>query len=300
MKLSTLILALALPVLGPAIAGDSWTSVDGKTINADFVRISDGKVILSMSGKEYPVPLEKLDEKSQGYAQFLQSELTKWARQNLESPILPEQLLGEILQFDAAIVEGRAFLVEGHVGAIGQPRALERTVPDIADFQLRGGTQAKADFSEKTGAKSSKLKVDRDKVILLKASSYRDGRWKDFTPRETLLEVGQPVVVRVTVRDGKLTEGRLASSQEVTEARLVAAKKNGGLTLDELANLERVRIRIQFLEAQLESGEAGEATVTGVNGYIGTIKFKYSDAEKQAMQQELELLRAQLAAASRP
>ena len=300
MKPLILTLMLALSALASAVAGDSWTSTDGKTINADFVRIRDGNVVLTMSGKEYPVPLDKLDKKSQGYARFLQEGLNKWAKQNLGAPILSEQMLGEIIHFDAGLVEGRTYLVEGHVGAIGQTRALARTVSATPDFQLRGGTQAQADFSVKAGAKSSKIKVDTQRVQLLKASKYSKGRWSNFTPRETLLEVGQPVVVRVTVRKGVLSDGKLASSQEITEARLIAARQNGGLSLDELANLELIRIRIEFLEAQLESGEAGRATVSSVTGYLGTIKFKYSDAEKQAMQRELELLRAQLAAASRP
>lgn len=298
MRISTLALALMLSVFHPAFA-DSWTSVDGKTITADFVRISGSKVILSMEGKEYPVPLEKLDEKSRGYARFLQAELTRWAHQNIDSPILPEQLLEEIIQFDAELVEGKTFLVEGYIGKIGQQRALARSVPTVAEFELRGGTSSKADLAEEVPNRG-KLKYGPDQVELHLARSGGASGWKDYTFEKALLKVGQPVVVRLTVRDGKLVEGQLASSQEVTEARLIFARQNGGLTVDELADLERIKIRIQFLEAQLDSGDAGEATVTGVNGYIGTIKFKYSDAEKQRMQQELELLRAQLVAASRP
>jgi len=56
-----LVTALALAGVRGAEVRD-WTDVDGRTITAELVRVEDGKAVLSMRGREYPVPLERLSE----------------------------------------------------------------------------------------------------------------------------------------------------------------------------------------------------------------------------------------------
>mgnify|MGYP003681026420 CR=1 FL=1 len=103
--------------------------------------------------------------------------------------------------------------------------------------------------------------------------------------------------------DGKnfLVEGFVDSIRRANslDRNAGATKANGGLTMEEVAQMERIKIRIEFLEAQI-AGNAGSATVSGTTGYVGTVTFEHSEAEKEAMKKELELLRAQLAAASKP
>lgn len=55
-----------------------------------------------------------------------------------------------------------------------------------------------------------------------------------------------------------------------------------------------IRIRIEFLEAQLK-GDAGTAKIDSDVGDIGKPVFEFTEAEKEAMRKELEVLKAQLA-----
>jgi hypothetical protein len=298
MKTIPILFAAVLLSTISGIAADQWTSADGKTITADFVRMDGSNVVLNMKGKEYSIPIEKLNEKSQGYARFLHEQLKQWAADNLGLPIIPEAILNDVIAFNPQLAEGKNFLVEGFVDSIERSSSLARNAGSTAEIRLQGGTQVAADFTNEADGRRTKIKFESDSVVLTKARTLSGGNWKNFSPEKTLVSEGQKIVVRAKVERGRVHGTGLASSQEVTQARLEAAKANGGLTMEEVAQMERIKIRIEFLEAQL-AGNAGSATVSGTTGYVGTLTFKYSEAEKEAMKKELELLRAQLGAAAK-
>ncbi|MFT4588781.1 MAG: hypothetical protein ACI8QF_002888 [Limisphaerales bacterium] len=52
---------------------ETWTSADGRTITATFVKVSDDKITLETKGKQYTIPLSKLSPKSRAYALVLAS-----------------------------------------------------------------------------------------------------------------------------------------------------------------------------------------------------------------------------------
>ena len=51
-----------------SVIGRPWTDVDGRVIEAEFVRVEGESVVLSMNGKEYPVPLARLSEADREFA----------------------------------------------------------------------------------------------------------------------------------------------------------------------------------------------------------------------------------------
>lgn len=281
------------------LAGTTWESADGKQIQAEFIRLtSDQNVVLLMSGKEFKVPLQNLSEKSQLFAQVMHKGMMEWARTNISSPILTEEILIGIHELDPSLVEGRTFLVEGRIARFNV-RTLAKSPSDAIEVELNGGTRTQVSLADQVDGRRTRAEVKDNQVILLKAQTLSGGDWKNFQPAGAIMQVGDPIHVRVTGVRGRLEGQGKASSQEVTSAQLKAAAANGGLSLDQLVQLEQLRIRIAYLEAQLGSGEAGSGTLSGDRGYIGTITFKYSDAEMAAMQKELELLKGQLAAAAK-
>ena len=302
MKHLTRILTTFLAAASLTHAQDTWTSIDGKTIKADFVRISDGNIKLKMNGKAYSFRLKKLNKKSQAYAHYLQANLKQWAADNLKSPIISESLLQEILSFDSKIAEGKNFLVEGHIESIRGTSTLSKRTDSKVDLKLQGGTTLIADFVDVADGKKTKIKVEDNAVILLKYRKLDGGSsnpYQNHTPEKTLLSVGQSVTIRARVKAGRIIGTSFATSREVTDAQMMLAKQNGELTFNEAAALNRAKIRIEYLEAALK-GNAGTASVSGNQGHIGTVTYEFSKAEKEAMRKELELLRAQLKAASSP
>jgi hypothetical protein len=303
-----LLQALLLTLLIISAEGaDTWTNADGKTITADFIRMDGNTVVLKMRGMNYPVPIEKLSEKSQHYALYLSKELNKWATANLKMPIIPEEVLTDIIAYNSQLTEGRHYLVSGTVkslrsnsGGLNPPDRLTATI------ELTGGTEVASDFAEQADGRRAKIEVEDDRVMLLKARSFSGGKddWHNFTPDKALVSVGQSIIVRAKVHKGKIEGTGLPSSQEVTQARVLAAKSNGGLSTEGYAQIEKIKIRIEYLEAVL-AGDAGSASYTGIHGTsgsvtMGSITYQHSKAEEEAMRKELELLRAQLAAAAKP
>lgn len=298
-KIKAVLLLSLLLTGGRGGAADIWTSVDGKTISADFVRINGTDVVLKMNGKDYPVALDKLEPKFQGYAIFLQEQLGKWASQNLDMPIISEGILNEIISFNWQLAEGKQFLVEGFVESIKPSVSLGSISGSAAEIRLQGGTMLVAKFPGATDGRRTKLRINGDGVIIMKARQLTSNGPRNFTPEKTLVGKGQKIVVHAKVKGGRVEGIDIASSQDVTQALMEAAKANGGLKMEEVAQMERIRIRIEFLESSL-AGDAGTAKLSGRTGYIGRLTFEYSDAEKEAMRKELELLRAQLGASAKP
>lgn len=273
-----------------------WTSADGRTITADFIKLAEGKVHLLVKGKLARVALEELSPASRSYAGFLQQELAKSAMSNSKSPILTERMLQDLLAFDPDLVEGKNYLVEGHVERIAKPSGPPSAKVEVT---LNGKTRAVIDYADVAGGGQFKIKIGTDSVLLMGATGRSGGRWVNFTSERKLIAVGQPVVIRARVQRGKIVAQGKPTSQEETTARLAFTKQSGGLSMKDAVELERAKIRINFLEKQL-SGNAGSATVVnGVSGDFGTVTFEFSEAEKEAMEKELELLRAQIAVSTK-
>lgn len=302
MKLTKHILITFLGYATLSHAQDKWTSEDGKEITAKFVRISGANVVLEMKGKEYALPVAKLSKQSQDYANYMQENLQKMAAKNIDSPIISEATLIEVLSFNANLAEGKNFLVKGYVKSFDKPSALSTNTGSQVGVNLQGGTAFIADYTNVADGTRTKIKVEADSVVLLKYRTLDGGAknpYQDHTPEKTLLASGESVIFRARVEKGKIIGTGLASSQEITEADMLIAKQKGNLTPVELSEFSYIQIRINYLEAALE-GNAGTASVSGTKGYIGTVTYEYSKAEKEAMLKELEILRAQLKVSGKP
>lgn len=77
----TLFIPALLALLAIPLHGRTWKSSDGKEIEAELVRIEDRAVVISMQGKEYTVPLDKL---SQADRDFVAEEKAKANRSPLD------------------------------------------------------------------------------------------------------------------------------------------------------------------------------------------------------------------------
>lgn len=81
MKRALLYPTAALALLAAPLHGRTWKSADGKTIEADLVRIEENAVVISMKGKEYTVPLSKFSKEDQA---FVAAEVARANRNPLE------------------------------------------------------------------------------------------------------------------------------------------------------------------------------------------------------------------------
>lgn len=295
-------LALALTCT-TVLAGDTWTSIDGESITADFVRMEGNAVVLKMNGQEYTVPMEQLTPQSQGYARYLHEGLKEWAMANLEAPIIPENILLEILASDKRkMAEGKTLLVSGIAASVGRNTSLAANAANLVEVRLQGGTLVQIDFSEEADGRRTKLKFDIDKVELIRGKATVGGgkgtTYHDFTTDKILMARGQAIVIRASVINGRLQGNGLAKEDEVLAAKIAAKQANGGMSMEEALALEEVKIRIKYLEAQLESGTAGTATLRGTGGERARMTIHYTDAQIEAMKQEITVLKAQISAAT--
>jgi hypothetical protein len=102
-------------------------------------------------------------------------------------------------------------------------------------------------------------------------------------------------LVQATVVNRQLKVFGLAENAEVNVARIKIATTNGASGQD-VASIMRLQNRAKFLKSALESGEKGQGLVRAVGGErIGRVSISYTNAEKQAMQDELDVIEAQLA-----
>ncbi|MFC7336956.1 hypothetical protein ACFQY0_07185 [Haloferula chungangensis] len=76
------LLVLILPLLMNPVFGRSWTNTEGRVIEADLIGVKGDKVVLSMKGKEYEIPLASLSEEDQTFAQ---EEVDRLEKERLES-----------------------------------------------------------------------------------------------------------------------------------------------------------------------------------------------------------------------
>ena len=268
-----------------ALFADTWTSSDGKTIEADFVRLKDDSLMLIADGKEYSVPLSRLDAKSQGYARFMQQKTGELVTRSLALPIIPESSLLEVIGYDPKLAEGKFFLMEAQVKTISKSSSLGSSPLTTAVIELAGGTRMEIDMSGEGDGRTTKAKVEDGKVVLLKAKSYSDGKWRDFEADENIIENGQVAVFRANVKRGRINGTGVATMEEIIKAKVVKSVQPRELTEEQKASIERIKIRVEYLESQLSGG----------TGFIGSAAVEYTDAEKEGMRKELGSLKAELA-----
>lgn len=275
-----------------ALSAETWESTDGKSITADFVRLQDDSLTLRTGEKEYSVPMSRLSAKSQAYARFLQEKMKGLVSQNLDLAIIAESSLLDAISLDPKLAEGRYFLMEGNVKSISKSSSLGASPLTTAVIVLSSGTRIELDMSGEADWKTTKVRVDSGKVVLTKATSYSDGKWKDFDDSKILMEIGQAVVFRSRVERGRLVCTGIATLDEIVKAKAAKAPMSKELSAEDKAAIERIKIRVEFLEGQL-SGSVGKPSADG-KGFVPQ-GAEYTDAEKSAMRSELARLKAELA-----
>ena len=298
-RISTSLIYLLLASFCQAVP---WTNNDGKVIEADFVRLDGEKVLLRMNDKEFQVPLVSLSKNSQAFARYMQEQRVKWATANASSPIISEQILQEITAFSGELTEGKSYLVEGLVKSIrGSGSSLDKKRDSsTAMVELTLGTKAEVDFTGQVNNSSTKIKLEDGKVFKMKANVFSSNGYSDFNPSGILMQNGQKIVLRATVMKGQIVVSGFASEAEITEAKLLLAKQNGGLQLEEVVALENIKNRIEYLEGQIKGGTLMTGRInSNEGGTVGSVNLTYTNEQKAAMIKELELLRAQISAAAK-
>ncbi|QTN34135.1 hypothetical protein HZ994_18030 [Akkermansiaceae bacterium] len=275
------------------LRADTWTSSDGKTIEADFVRLQDDSLFLRSAGKEYSVPLSRLDQKSQGYARFLHGKMKELAANALESPIVAETALLDAIGADPKLVEGRNFLMEGYVKSISKSSSLGASPLTTAVVVLGGGTRMEMNLSGEADGRMTKVKVEEGRVVLTKGKNYSDGKYRDFEEYKTLMENGKAVVFRARVEGGKIIGSGIATFEEIVRSKVVRAPQSKELTAEEKAEIARIQIRVEYLESQLAEG-AGKPAGGDGGGFLGPGAAGYTDGEKDTMRRELGQLKEKL------
>ncbi len=270
-----------------AFCSEKWESSDGKTITADFVRLKDDSLTLVAEGKEYSVPLSRLSKKSQDYARFMQEKMKEWAAENVGAPIIAESVLHDVVSFDPSLAEGKQFLMEGNVKTIEKSSSLGASPLTTAVLELEAGTRLEVDMASAGDGKITKVKIETGRVVLTKAKTYSDGKWRDFVDSEVLMEKGQAFVFRTSVEKGKITCSGIATKEEIEKATKVDVPRPRELTAEEKASLGRLKMRAEYLESELSEKDPEDKGVLGEPS-------KYSKAELEAMEKELEGLKKQL------
>lgn len=273
-----------------AFCNETWESSDGKKITADFVRLEGDALTLVADGKQYNVPLTRLNAKSQKYARFKQEKMKAWAAENMEAPIIAESVLHDIVAFDPSLAEGKRFLMEGNVKSIAKSSSLGASPLTTAVIELDAGTKLELDLAGEADGKMTKIKIEAGRVMLTKAKTYSDGKWREFEDSKALMENGQAFVFRANVEKGKITCSGIASKEEIDKATKVHVPIPNVLTAEEKAALGRLKMRAEYLESQLSDADPKESGVLGGSG------DDYSKAEMDAMRKELEGLKKRLKA----
>ena len=286
------------------LSAETWTSNEGKEIEAEFVAAKNKVLSIRKGDKIYKIPFEKLNRESAGYALYLQEHMMKWAQDNASSPIIDELILLEVIRYSKKTTEGKHYLIEGYVKALGKTSGLAKSTSTKVSVVFQGGTKATMDFSEVADGTKRKIRIDKDSVLLLRGTMpyfvNKNVKYKNFITEKTLLAVGKKAVVRAFIKNGRIQPNGVPSSSELTQARLVLAKQVGGASgLASAVKAEKILGRIQYLETAI-NGNAGTASIQDDYGTgSATVTFRYSESQKKALRKELEVLKAQVYAAGK-
>lgn len=99
----------------------------------------------------------------------------------------------------------------------------------------------------------------------------------------------------MNVKDGKIIGTGVASMDDIIKTKVTRTPRMEELTEADKATMERIKIRVEYLESQLAGGDC-KAGVADGNGFTGPPPVAYTDAEKESMRRELGGLKAELAA----
>lgn len=270
------------------LSAESWTSSDGKTIEAEFVRVKDGSVVLNADGKEYSVPLERLDRKSRDYATFIQEKMKELAVSNMALPVIAESALLDAMGCAPDLAEGKAFLMEALVKSISKSSSLGASPRTTAAIVLGEGTRMEMDISGEGDGKRTKAKVEEGRIVLLKGTNYSDGKYRDFEEDVALAEKGRAAVFNVRVEDQKIIGTGLASEEEIIRAKVERAPRPVELTAEQKAEIGRMEVRIAYLKSQLDDGPSDS------DGGILSTKSVHSDSDRKEMETELKGLKRKI------
>ena len=95
--LTTISLAL---ITSMTVAAREWTNSEGKVIEAEFLSLEEDIIVLSMKGKEFRVPANKLSEADRAYAQEETERRAKKAAEEARKFMGQELPKGELITFD--------------------------------------------------------------------------------------------------------------------------------------------------------------------------------------------------------
>jgi len=193
----------------------TWTSADGKQITADFVYCDGANVVLASAGKQFTVPLSRLDDESSVRAFSLQRYITSL----LDEPVLFEAEIRSVAALPQS--NGKFFVIRGTVASVTRPGGLANSTLGDADITLEGGTLARVTFGEVNG-RSTKATFELDKMVLTKATKIGPNGPSNFARVRTLVEAGNKILINAKVENGRVVPLGLAEEKAVSATKITA------------------------------------------------------------------------------
>lgn len=95
MKLQSALFVSLISVLCVPAFGRTWTDQQGKQVEAEYLRVHNGRVILKQKGRVIPIPFEQLSAADQ---EFLREQLEKSGQANLLPPVRTQSPAGNATQ----------------------------------------------------------------------------------------------------------------------------------------------------------------------------------------------------------
>jgi len=99
------------------VSARTWSNTAGKTIEAKFIGLEDGKVLLDKKGKTYKVPLTSLVEDDRKFAQEEAAKLDEKAKHEAKQFMGQELVPGKLITFEVQLSdENRKIAADGGKG----------------------------------------------------------------------------------------------------------------------------------------------------------------------------------------
>jgi hypothetical protein len=230
--------SLCLAGFAGVLRAEKWTSMDGREIDAEFVRMENESVVLRMKGQEHKIPIVRLSDESIKKAKQFNEALEKQAEETANLPLVEEELLVRLLAHSPGKFEGRNFLLTGKADKISLPDGTplmaatrgkgEGVIAPGHKVQVTftGGSKATFDFTTKVGShtnptfkRQARIEVNDNKAMLMTLERFMNNN-TTWQPKEDLLESGKILTVHASVFDGVIKSGKEATPQEVHLANM--------------------------------------------------------------------------------